>query len=572
MSRELLFTMPFKRQYTGPLDADSYFLTESDLISYLTSPRRHPGQIVYCEENDKIFRLSKTKDSWSEVGPIEDNPPFTTNFTSVDWIEDGVDDYHMEIDALTHGQGTSKYITIFIYTVDNQIASTSFNVSDAGLITINSAVPFNGHLIATALSGSHLMSIIKSNTLGIQAWTPATEIALDVVVYNGNMLYRSTVDHISNVDINIDIASGKLTLLGGSPTEVSANEVDFSSVNFAATKVGDALDELFTSVSSGKTLIETAITDKGGEVSKVDDIPTFTELKNAIDILETGGGGTHELKSYDVVVTSVPTVFEYTLHGDLPFSETSPSVLKLTTNGTSQVLDLNFLNHDSVYFNENPNLIFDGALKVKNVWDSQTMTLLGQNGDEKIYASADISLDKEIISKINVDSNFNLYINAFNDFQIAETKLLTNLNLINNISSILINTIEDSGVVVRFMLDFGDGPVGYKSGTWRNINTTIKADIEANGMTKAEINALSQAIIETKRAGSTNFKLYIYMNLVDGTKNISILDAKVNAVMQSYYKLVTGSNFTVNHNIMMNKLIYSINETGTYKLNHIDAI
>ena len=44
----------------------------------------------------------------------------------------------------------------------------------------------------------------------------------------------------------------------------------------------EKVNELFTSVSNGKNLLETAITDKGGVVSKSGDIATFDELKSGI--------------------------------------------------------------------------------------------------------------------------------------------------------------------------------------------------------------------------------------------------------------------------------------------------
>ena len=50
----------------------------------------------------------------------------------------------------------------------------------------------------------------------------------------------------------------------------------------------EKVNELFTSVSNGKNLLETAITDKGGVVSKNSDIATFEELKNGIGNIKTG--------------------------------------------------------------------------------------------------------------------------------------------------------------------------------------------------------------------------------------------------------------------------------------------
>lgn len=53
----------------------------------------------------------------------------------------------------------------------------------------------------------------------------------------------------------------------------------------------EKVDQVFTQVSNGKSLLETVIIQKGSNVSKVGDIPTFEELKKGINEIPTGGGG-----------------------------------------------------------------------------------------------------------------------------------------------------------------------------------------------------------------------------------------------------------------------------------------
>ena len=66
-------------------------------------------------------------------------------------------------------------------------------------------------------------------------------------------------------------------------------ELNDTSENPVQNKVIKAkLDEVFQSVSNGKTLLETAITDKGSSVSKAGDVATFEELKTGIDNISTG--------------------------------------------------------------------------------------------------------------------------------------------------------------------------------------------------------------------------------------------------------------------------------------------
>ena len=78
-------------------------------------------------------------------------------------------------------------------------------------------------------------------------------------------------------------------VVGGSSITVDA-ELNSTSENPVQNKVINAkLDEVFQSVSNGKTLLETAITDKGSSVSKAGDVATFEELKTGIaGIIGTG--------------------------------------------------------------------------------------------------------------------------------------------------------------------------------------------------------------------------------------------------------------------------------------------
>ena len=96
------------------------------------------------------------------------------------------------------------------------------------------------------------------------------------------------------------------------------NELNSTSENPVQNKVINAkLDEVFQSVSNGKSLLETAITDKGSSVSKAGDVATFEELKTGITGINTGN------------------IF---VQLDEPTSKTG---LWLKTNSTNEVVNLN---------------------------------------------------------------------------------------------------------------------------------------------------------------------------------------------------------------------------------------
>lgn len=66
MSNRLLFPLPFKRQFKGPLDVDSSVDSLVELNALLTSGVRYAGMIVYVKSEDKYFRLNSTEDAWLE--------------------------------------------------------------------------------------------------------------------------------------------------------------------------------------------------------------------------------------------------------------------------------------------------------------------------------------------------------------------------------------------------------------------------------------------------------------------------------------------------------------------------
>ena len=74
-------------------------------------------------------------------------------------------------------------------------------------------------------------------------------------------------------------------VVGGNSITVDS-ELSDTSENPVQNKVINAkLDEVFQSVSNGKNLLETAITDMGGTVSKAGDIATYNEIKKGLSTL-----------------------------------------------------------------------------------------------------------------------------------------------------------------------------------------------------------------------------------------------------------------------------------------------
>ena len=101
-------------------------------------------------------------------------------------------------------------------------------------------------------------------------------------------------DFVNSTFVTNKIAEAQL---GGDSGTIEASGVSISDTgnNFTSTNVEGALSELFQSVSNGKSLIASAITDKGVATSNTD---TFETMSNNIKLIE---GGAAETSSYETI-------------------------------------------------------------------------------------------------------------------------------------------------------------------------------------------------------------------------------------------------------------------------------
>ena len=126
-------------------------------------------------------------------------------------------------------------------------------------------------------------------------------------------------------------------VVGGSSITVDA-ELNSTSENPVQNKVINAkLDEVFQSVSNGKSLLETAITDKGSSVSKAGDVATFEELKTGIVGISTGVcelnifTQTTEPSTKDGLWLKTSNIYDDVLNiSDTEYSDTPDTYTKMT--------------------------------------------------------------------------------------------------------------------------------------------------------------------------------------------------------------------------------------------------
>lgn len=105
----------------------------------------------------------------------------------------------------------------------------------------------------------------------------------------------------------------------------TAADVPITAISgMTATNVQEALEENFQSVVDGKSSLETAITDKGGTVSKAGDVATFAELATGVGTI-SGGGSSQDAEHFKELVerssTEITIPESTTKIGSYTFSE-----------------------------------------------------------------------------------------------------------------------------------------------------------------------------------------------------------------------------------------------------------
>lgn len=115
-------------------------------------------------------------------------------------------------------------------------------------------------------------------------WTDLT-VSIDSQYTKGDCIVISVSDNCTYINAeNSTVTTEAYDILAWVDNSITVDaELNSTSENPVQNKVINAkLDEVFQSVSNGKTRLETAITDMGGTVSKAGYVATFNELDNSI--------------------------------------------------------------------------------------------------------------------------------------------------------------------------------------------------------------------------------------------------------------------------------------------------
>ena len=173
---------------------------------------------------------------------------------------------------------------------------------------------------------------------------------------------RITAAKLNKIEAGIDGVNKKVASGGTGSTEASAVSIQDTANNFTATNVEGALAELFQSVSSGKSLIASAITDKGVSTSNT---ATFQEMATNIgNISSTEGDTTQYSVTYNLSnVTSSNTATSVNAGDPYTTTLTANSGYQLNT----PVVTVDGIDVTSKYY-------LNGAFTINNVFGNIIIT------------------------------------------------------------------------------------------------------------------------------------------------------------------------------------------------------
>ena len=261
---------------------ESYSKTEIDNKNYLTEHQDITGKQDKLTAGTNITIGDDNTISAAEK--IDDTKSSADNTYSSNKIESIKDELQQSIDNIAAGGQVNLTNYYTKDEIDNKgfltehqdisgkqdklKAGANITISDDNTISATGGVKVDSELSDT--SENPVQNKVVKAALDA-TYNPTNKEDLNKIGHDekGNLTYNEVV-------------------VGGSSITVDA-ELNSTSENPVQNKVINAkLDEVFQSVSNGKTLLETAITDKGSSVSKVGDVATFEELKTGIAGISTG--------------------------------------------------------------------------------------------------------------------------------------------------------------------------------------------------------------------------------------------------------------------------------------------
>lgn len=237
------------------------------------------------------------------------------------------------------------------------------------------------------------------------------------------------------------------------------------------------------------------------------------------------------------------------------------SVIEYAPGVDDSILDLSFNNGDSSSFINNDYIEYDGVMKVKT---SYVFPVNQDVGTPSVYESDAVIIANftTIDSLVMTESELNIV--AYPGAQIATPNSFIDFSNIEKMNFINIVSNKDVGAVLKYAIDFGLGEVIYDGTDWVSIS-----DISTEGMTAAEMNALTSEQLEAGRDSSNNFMVIYYLDPITSVgvaNNDSII---VEVELKAVPEISTTADYSLSFNETTSIATVTITKDGTYRINYV---
>lgn len=237
------------------------------------------------------------------------------------------------------------------------------------------------------------------------------------------------------------------------------------------------------------------------------------------------------------------------------------SVIEYAPGVDDSILDLSFNNGDSSSFINNDYIEYDGVMKVKT---SYVFPVNQDVGTPSVYESDAVIIANftTIDSLVMTESELNIV--AYPGAQIATPNSFIDFSNIEKMNFINIVSNKDVGAVLKYAIDFGLGEVIYDGTDWVSIS-----DISTEGMTAAEMNALTSEQLEAGRDSSNNFMVIYYLDPITSVGVANNDSIVVEVELKAVPEISTTADYSLSFNETTSIATVTITKDGTYRINYV---
>ena len=333
----------------------------------------------------------------------------------------------------------------------------------------------------------------------------------------------------------------------------------------------DTKEQVQTKITNLKIELANAITARGVATYPYN---TFAEMSNKVRLipLVTIDGGVKVTD--DIIVTTIPYTHSIILNSPLKANQVTTSPTKYVGGAVNVIqYETKYPKSDaSLYDFNDVNINVNDGISKSTFWSVPINKL----PEDYSYLSdvVDLSIYSEVI---DISSNSNLtQVNVIAIKSAPEVVVgLNDISLfgIYKIKSIVVDANELVDGKVRYAVSFNGGLSWnvYRTGLWENIDITTSSTFSLNGMTVAEMNALTTESFSNTIRDNGSFRIAYFIDRPTFSDRAIVKSFKMTVDMLGVDVLLSTTNYEYTYDEVSKTLTYKFKAIGQYKINYVDG-